>query len=78
MSLPHGAFYFFVIDQVKTKVSKAMPKACENLSDFYCQCHQHNSVLHRIHSADGAHRPPYGRSTPTFPWPSARSLSRRA
>lgn len=34
MSLPHGAFYFFVIDQVKTKVSKAMPKAYENLSDF--------------------------------------------
>ena len=34
MSLPHGAFYFFVIDQVKTKVSKVIPKAYENLSDF--------------------------------------------
>ena len=34
MSLPHGAFYFFVIDQVKTKVAKVMPKAYENLSDF--------------------------------------------
>ena len=34
LSLPHGAFYFFVIDQVKSKVSKVMPKAYENLSDF--------------------------------------------
>ncbi len=34
LSLPHGAFYFFVIDQVKRRVTKLMPKAYENLSDF--------------------------------------------
>lgn len=34
LSLPHGAFYFVVIDQVKSRVTKLMPKAYDNLSDF--------------------------------------------
>ena len=34
MSLPHGAFYFFVIDQVKSKVNQHMPSSLQYLSDF--------------------------------------------
>ena len=34
MSLPHGAFYFFVIDQVKTKLSGAMSSKFDFLQDF--------------------------------------------
>ena len=34
MSLPHGAFYFFVIDQVKTKLSCHMSSKFNFLQDF--------------------------------------------
>jgi hypothetical protein len=34
MSLPHGAFYFFVIDQVKTKLSTVMDSKFNFLQDF--------------------------------------------
>jgi hypothetical protein len=34
MSLPHGAFYFFVIDQVKTKLSTVMSSKFNFLQDF--------------------------------------------
>ena len=34
MSLPHGAFYFFVIDQVKTKLSGVLSSKFDFLQDF--------------------------------------------
>lgn len=34
MSLPHGAFYFFVIDQVKTKLSGVISSKFDFLQDF--------------------------------------------
>lgn len=34
MSLPHGAFYFFVIDQVKIKLSRVMSSKFDFLQDF--------------------------------------------
>ena len=34
MSLPHGAFYFFVIDQVKTRLSGVMSSKFNFLQDF--------------------------------------------
>jgi hypothetical protein len=34
LSLPHGAFHFFVIDQVKIQLSKFMPASLDFLGDF--------------------------------------------
>eukprot|EP01038_Epipyxis_sp_PR26KG_P004292 gene4292-6087_t len=34
LSLPHGAFHFFVIDQVKEQFAKFMPKKLDFISDF--------------------------------------------
>lgn len=36
MSLPHGAFYFFVIDAVKKRVTKYLPQQIEFIGDFTC------------------------------------------
>ena len=36
MSLPHGAFYFFVIDAVKKHILHKLPEEIEFLGDFAC------------------------------------------
>ena len=36
MSLPHGAFYFFVIDAVKKRLLNELPERIEFLGDFVC------------------------------------------